>query len=385
MVLLSKRANTPTRSREQVAQAGLVDPQINRAADPRIGSRAEVAGLPVASRTRNRLQLPLIDSPQALSSHPIILQTEIQPQIPPIDPTKPESGRPLAIGPEKQRQVVSAGLQTGHSAVPAGPIAIRSLPPVSTGLDRPQTVRRPPGGELPAVKEQKAQVAHNPQAGRESRAGYSADGKGPQSLKSKVKTAVQSTGASDSQVRQASLARSESIPTAQGGRSASSTVRRQDESFTRNSKQFRPKPDQGMMLVPGVIPSYGNRRPTSKIGIGIETEFMLKAIQPEHRADTMVEFARIIATNHNKYVEGQHPRMSENASHWPVDPSPFDRWVLKFDPSIMREVEPCKPLYSKSTLRDHVDELSLIRVRRGDRNGITAFCCLSQVAMAEPC
>lgn len=112
---------------------------------------------------------------------------------------------------------------------------------------------------------------------------------------------------------------------------------------------------------------------------------MLKAIQPEHRADTMVEFARIIATNHNKYVAGQHPRMSENASHWPVDPSPFDRWVLKFDPSIMREVEPCKPLYSKSTLRDHVDELSLIRVRRGDRNGITAFCCLSQLAMAEPC
>ena len=85
------------------------------------------------------------------------------------------------------------------------------------------------------------------------------------------------------------------------------------------------------------------RAQASKIGIGIETEFMLKALRPEHIASTREKFAQILAINHNARVAMPNPRMDEDLWRYPPKRTSFHQWALSNDPSLLEKDESCKP------------------------------------------
>ena len=135
-----------------------------------------------------------------------------------------------------------------------------------------------------------------------------------------------------------------------GRQSSTSKRRRQDRtkaaadlpSVAKTGEQFRPNPRQTTRKVPGPNQSDRVRAHNSKIGIGIETEFMLAARQLKHKANTVEEFGNIAAINHNDCVASPHPRMGKHVLSYPPKRAVFDQWALSQDPTISRRYEPCK-------------------------------------------
>lgn len=135
-----------------------------------------------------------------------------------------------------------------------------------------------------------------------------------------------------------------------GRHSPTSKRRRQDwtkaaaglPSVARTGEQFRPDPRQTTRKVPGPSQSNRVRAHNSKIGIGIETEFLLAARQPKHKANTIDEFGKIAAINHNDCVASRHPIMGTKVLSYPPSRAVFDQWALSEDPTISRSYEPCK-------------------------------------------
>lgn len=113
-------------------------------------------------------------------------------------------------------------------------------------------------------------------------------------------------------------------------------------SVAKTGEQFRPDPRQTTRKVPGANQSDKARAHNCKIGIGIETEFLLAARQLKHKANTIEEFGKIAAINHNDCVASRHPRMGKNVLSYPPKRALFDQWVLSEDPTISRGYEPCK-------------------------------------------
>jgi Putative amidoligase enzyme len=79
------------------------------------------------------------------------------------------------------------------------------------------------------------------------------------------------------------------------------------------------------------------------INIGIETEFMLTAHRDDHAADTLEEFAKILAANHNLRVQGTQKRMRLDLR--PTEyAGEYTEWCLVKEETIYREWSPCKLL-----------------------------------------
>ena len=111
--------------------------------------------------------------------------------------------------------------------------------------------------------------------------------------------------------------------------------------------QFKPQPRGDARLLPRSQPPQWARRSNGKLGIGIETEFLLNANDPAHKARTKVEFADTLQNNHNAWVDSIHPPL-RNETIFP-DPDPKhhgDEWTLVNDDTVETNGEPCKPLWS---------------------------------------
>jgi hypothetical protein len=109
--------------------------------------------------------------------------------------------------------------------------------------------------------------------------------------------------------------------------------------------QFMPEPHGDARLLPRSHPPQWVRRRNGKLGIGIETEFLLEAYDAAHKAQTTVDFADIIQNNHNACVDVIHPPL-RNETVFP-DPHPKyqgDEWTLVNDGTVQTDEEPCKPL-----------------------------------------
>lgn len=319
----TQQTSPMTGSHQQVAQGGATNVEVT---------------IPARPGTRNRPQTPSTRSSQPQSAG----VTGKGPQILPIVSTRPESGSRLRACTEEEPQVSAAATTPPQTGRPAGftrSSATHNTPASSAGSDRLQTVRRPTSEEKLAPKGKKGQSTDKQPAGEENW-GYSADSTSAKSMTPKAKMQPQSTGASSSQAEQAGPARPQPIPAAPSSTPGGS---RQDESFVSTSQQFRPRADRGEGVVPGVIRSGKNRAPASKIGIGIETEFMLRALQREYKAQTRWDFAGIVTTNHNASVAVQHPQMTGDAMF--NRPHSFlDKWCLTKEPSLVTASEPCKSL-----------------------------------------
>lgn len=114
-------------------------------------------------------------------------------------------------------------------------------------------------------------------------------------------------------------------------------------SVAKTGEQFRPNPRQTAEKVPaGRNPFDRERAHNSKIGIGIEAEFLLSARQLRHKAKTIEEFGRIAAANHNDCVASRHPKMSKYVLPYSSERAVLDQWALSVDPTISRRYEPCK-------------------------------------------
>lgn len=116
-----------------------------------------------------------------------------------------------------------------------------------------------------------------------------------------------------------------------------------DPSVAGTGENFCPKHAHGVdPPLPGPGRSRLVRAPGAKMGIGIETEFMLKARQPEYTAGSVNGFAGIMATNHNKVVGSQHPAMYNSMTVSPRKKTLLGEWALTKDGTIDRRFEPCK-------------------------------------------
>lgn len=106
---------------------------------------------------------------------------------------------------------------------------------------------------------------------------------------------------------------------------------------------FFPNPVNNWVPLPGYSTSAGRgaRSAIGKIGIGIETEFLLKARRSRDRRWKLDEFTEVVAMEHNFCVKDHHPRMINDVTN-DLQNTRFDRWALTFDGSMSTTMEPCK-------------------------------------------
>jgi hypothetical protein len=86
------------------------------------------------------------------------------------------------------------------------------------------------------------------------------------------------------------------------------------------------------------------------INIGIETEFLLAAHREDHAAETLEEFARILAADHNLRVRGTQKRMRIGLRSMEYI-GEYTEWCLVKDYTIERHTSPCKPFSDASVPR----------------------------------
>ena len=116
-----------------------------------------------------------------------------------------------------------------------------------------------------------------------------------------------------------------------GDGATSSKASPQDDSVAATGALFTPPPFIGQIALPGF---HG------KIGIGIEVEFLLKALKPENRRSTLDEFTDAIARKHNISVGNHHPQMKNEVFNF-LTRTRFDKWALITDASMSTHREPC--------------------------------------------
>jgi hypothetical protein len=116
----------------------------------------------------------------------------------------------------------------------------------------------------------------------------------------------------------------------------------QDRSVTPTGDQFCPAPVAGVISLPGYDTSALRRAriPTCRIGVGIETEFLLKSLRPNDRERGLIAFGEVLATRHNSRMLGRHPEMDNDLADG-FTRSRFGRWALVVDPSMYTAEEPC--------------------------------------------
>jgi hypothetical protein len=115
-----------------------------------------------------------------------------------------------------------------------------------------------------------------------------------------------------------------------------------DSSVAPTGDQFFPPTAEGVILLPGYNTSEYRRErsPTSKVGIGIEAEFLLKSLRPENRRSSLAEFGEVVVAQHNSRMLDHHPGMDNNL-HGSCTRTRFDKWALIVDASMVTYEEPC--------------------------------------------
>jgi hypothetical protein len=146
-----------------------------------------------------------------------------------------------------------------------------------------------------------------------------------------------------------------SVPTT-GRETVAQSQRRADPSIDADGLQFSPKLVNDRFPVPVArnVPWPRFRHKAAKIGIGIESEFLLR---PRLRATVPItsvsDFGAIVAYDHNVQVPAHFPRMysymenqeiSERGDQVEKEARGFDEWSLTFDGTMYTSEEPCKPL-----------------------------------------
>lgn len=124
-----------------------------------------------------------------------------------------------------------------------------------------------------------------------------------------------------------------------------------DSSVAATGHQFFPPSLPGVGMLPSceTLLSRGPRPPGCKLGIGIETEFLLSSPGPATREQKMGYLAGVVAWQHNFHMKDNHPRMLNEVFDFGRR-SRFDSWRLTSDASIQTEREPCELLTSRGIL-----------------------------------
>jgi hypothetical protein len=128
-----------------------------------------------------------------------------------------------------------------------------------------------------------------------------------------------------------------------GGQGATASGRHaQDSSVAPTGNQFCPTPIEGVIFLPGYdTTAYRrDRPPIYKIGVGIETEFLLRALRPTNRGCGLIEFGQVLATQHNSQMLDRHPGMDNDLANSSTR-TRFGKWALIVDPSMYTVEEPC--------------------------------------------
>ena len=258
------------------------------------------------------------------NAHPAHARREDWPRSPPTDPA---AARPRSICRATARRVGHLRPASGNAAPSSQPVHPASAESVSfssclsqvsqpASASQQQTLHRPTGGESSARQGRRQKL----------------------SISSLFKKAGWSEAQTAPPVTVSGPARS-----TRGQSAASSSESTQDYSVAPTGHQFSPPPVWGDVILPGHNTSgcRGARSPESKIGIGIEVEFLLKALQPENRRSRFNEFAEVIATQHDLLVGGHHPRMQNDVLISGLR-TRFDKWVLLTDTSMSTHREPCE-------------------------------------------
>jgi hypothetical protein len=231
------------------------------------------------------------------------------------------------------------GTQTGSPLVPHSEFATLSFHPPPVSARAPSSLPSTVEELVTSSEKRQCALTRASLAGEDSRERPLVVRQPKRSL-SNEKTQHQSTIASSSRVRSATAIKPQPIHPAIGRGHSKPRLGTPEQSVARTSEQFYPKSGPGRATVPAPNRTDQVRAPAGKIGIGIETEFLLRARLPEHRAGTLHQFAAIVATNYNTRL-AQHPRMYENVRTLPTKKTIFDKWALTKDPTMARNCEPC--------------------------------------------
>jgi hypothetical protein len=109
----------------------------------------------------------------------------------------------------------------------------------------------------------------------------------------------------------------------------------------------RPPDTTGAGIAAGSLTSASQSGPRI-LNIGIETEFILAAHREDHSAETLEEFAMILAADHNLRVRGTQKKMRRDLRPMGYSDEYTD-WCLVRDDTIERQRAPCKPLLFRVT------------------------------------
>lgn len=230
-----------------------------------------------------------------------------------------------------------------------------------------------------------------------SRDGSLSRGNSPQQLGDTTESQVQRSASTERQVVPTTTGGSpESRITASPASAAARNRRKEriarsrkriDKSIDADGLQFYPEPVYGRAPPPRAsnVPWPRYRHKAAKIGIGIESEFLLQATRREgHPVASVRDFGEFVATNHNLRVPSHMPRMysylenqeiSEEGLPIAPEARKFDEWSLTFDATMYTSEEPCESLRILLSSNSHLPS-SLTGSYRGNRDEISHLCRL---------
>lgn len=286
-------------------------------------------------RIHNRPQIPSTNCAGALPVHPVTASREERMQACSSAPAiaTPHNSPSLATGRRDRPGTRTSDLNAANPQSTS-----------STAERRSKPARRAPGGRLSFSQSlsqvfqpgpyQQAPIIGRPTGGAISTQRGSAQQKALRSLLQSANLPGPHT------VRPAVGVGTGTDASRQGATSSEGSA--QDSAVAPDGRQFFPPPVNGTVLLPGYDTSQrrGERSPACKIGIGIETEFLLRARQPENRRWTLVEFTEVVAAQHNSRVVDHHPEMMSDVQN-SRPRTRFDRWALIVDHSMSTSQEPC--------------------------------------------
>jgi hypothetical protein len=167
------------------------------------------------------------------------------------------------------------------------------------------------------------------------------------------------TAAGSSQICRGPSAQRPISPQAAGREKLAQNQRKADRSIDADGLQFGPKlvNDEFPIPVASNVPWPRFRHKAAKIGIGIESEFLLRPRRrPTVPITSVRDFGAIVAYDHNVQVPAHFPRMysymeiqeiSRRGDQVEKELRGFDEWSLTLDSTMYTSEEPCKPLLFK--------------------------------------
>jgi hypothetical protein len=227
-----------------------------------------------------------------------------------------------------QSQASQSTLSTSASTT----CRLGSLPSGSGGL---AAIRVPTGKENPASRRKAPHELGLTSPGRRVRVLSTSN--------TRADTDISSRSSSSSQTESESSSDSPSISRTGSGVSSLSDRTYYGGAVSTSGLEFGPALTRGgSRTMPRNGPAQSVGVPPAKFGIGMETEFLLRARQASHKVQSLKDFARIVAKNHNAHVEPRDLWMYSDVG-WFGSRSELNEWALIEDETIARQREPCKP------------------------------------------